>query len=57
MKAAATLTITNAARMSLNGRAAVAEWLMRQGGELIREGRHYAPRFRARYLYQRKAKT
>lgn len=53
MKAIATLTITNAPAMTVAGRAAIANWLAFQGGELIRLGRGYSKRFRSRYIYQR----
>lgn len=53
MKSVATLTITNPAYMTVAGRAAMANWLAFQGGELIRLGRGYSKRFRARYVYQR----
>lgn len=57
MKAIATLTISNAAGMTVAGRAAMATWLAFHGGELIRRGRGYSKRFRARYIYVRPSKT
>lgn len=53
MKAIATLTISNAGSMTVAGRAAMANWLALQGGDLLRLGKGYSKRFRARYMYQR----
>lgn len=51
-KAAAILTIRDAARMTKRGRRQVAAWL-RQHAEFLQEhGSEYAGRFTGRYLYR-----
>lgn len=51
-KAAATLTIRDAAEMTEEGRSAIAGWLRQQAANLEEHGKDYAGGFRARYLYQ-----
>ena len=51
-KSAAILTIKNPSSMTKAGRKRIAEWLMRQASDLIKEGDNYSDRFVARYLYK-----
>lgn len=50
-KAAATLTVLDAGRMTAAGRKRIAAWLRSHAEMIIAEGDNYAPRFRGRYLY------
>lgn len=51
-KSAAVVTIFGAPDMSPSGRRAVANWLRKQADFLQKEGKVYAKRFTARYLYK-----
>lgn len=51
-KSAAVLTIKDAPDMTPRGRREVAAWLRQQADFLVSDGEHFAPRFRARYLYR-----
>lgn len=53
MKAIATLTICNAAGMTLTGREAMAEWLVLKASDLVLKGKQYPRRFCRRYIHQR----
>lgn len=56
MKATATLTITNAARMSLAAREAMVGWLTDVAVELLQNGTRFPKMFRRRYISERKPK-
>jgi hypothetical protein len=47
----AVATIRKAAKMTPEGRHAIALWLRRAGEALEREGKYYSDKFTARYLY------
>lgn len=49
-QAIAVLTLKDAPKMSSSERREVANWLIRRGRELIKDGDAFAPRFRARYF-------
>lgn len=49
-KAAATLHIIDADKMTARGRKRIAAWLRAQADLITAEGDNYAPRFRGRYL-------
>jgi hypothetical protein len=51
-KSAAVLTIKDAGNMTPEGRKEVADWLRQCAKTLVKHGKDYAPRFRARYLYR-----
>ena len=53
MKAAATVTIRDAAHMTPRGRKAIAKWLRSRATLLEKHGDLLAPRFTARYSYVR----
>jgi hypothetical protein len=46
----AVLTIYGAAEMSTRARNQLSRWIMRQGCDLVYEGKNYSKRFRARYF-------
>ena len=50
-KAAAVLTIRNAAKMSPQGRIDIAKWLDKQKKFFLDYPQELSPRFTARYLY------
>lgn len=47
----ARVTIHRAADMSARGRRQIANWLLRQGKALLKEGPNYAKRFTAKYYW------
>lgn len=51
-RAAAIITIRDAARMTARGRRNVADWLVRQARFLREHGQEYSDRFTGRYLYR-----
>ena len=51
-KSAAVLTIKDAPKMSEKGRKAIALWLRRQAGFLLKHNKQLANRYTARYLYK-----
>ncbi len=53
-KAAAILTVHNAADMTEEGRKAVVKWLRKQAKFLMDYPNELSPRFTARYLYSEK---
>lgn len=50
-KAAAVITIRDAADMTPSGRKSIALWMRRQADFLVREGDNLSNRYTARYLY------
>jgi len=50
-KIVAVLTIYSASTMSAKGKRDIDNWLNEQGKSLMKEGKNYPPRFRAKYLY------
>jgi len=51
-KAAAILTIRDAANMSEKGRKDIVDWIRQQAKDLIKYGDDYSGTMRARYLYE-----
>jgi hypothetical protein len=51
-KAAAVLTIRNAADMTPEGRADIVRWLDRQKRFFLKHYKELSPTFRARYVYE-----
>ena len=51
-KSAAILTIKGAAKMSPEGRRAIAQWIKKQADALVKDGLLYSGKFTARYLYR-----
>lgn len=51
-KAAAILSIKDADKMPAKGRRQIAKWLRRQADMFVTDGKHYAAKFTARYLYR-----
>lgn len=51
-KSAAVVTIKDAGKMTLKGRREVGAWLRRCADGLEKDGKVYASRFTARYLYR-----
>jgi hypothetical protein len=49
-KALATLTITDAGKISQRQMHEIADWLRGKAKDLIKEGHLYNPRYRARFL-------
>lgn len=49
----AVLTLKDAGEWSPDGRAMIANWLREQAKGLLKDGKNYAPRFRARYMAAR----
>jgi hypothetical protein len=54
-KSAAVLTVMDGAKMTARGRRAVGAWLRGAADMLEAEGKNYAARFRARYIYRARA--
>jgi hypothetical protein len=52
LKAAAVLTIKDAANFSADGKRRIVAWLKQQIGFISKHNRELAPTFRARYLYE-----
>ena len=52
IKAAAILTIRDAADMTPEGRKDIAAWLKQQAKDLVKYGDDYSGELRARYLYE-----
>lgn len=52
---AAVLTIRDAAEMTPEGRRQLADWLRHSAKTLVKHGKDYSKRFRARYLFLEKA--
>ncbi len=50
-EADATLVLHGAGEWSDEGRQIIADWLRKQADALVKDGREYAKRFRARYLH------
>jgi len=48
---AAVLTIRHAGDMTPAGKRRIAAWLHKQAASLMKDGKHYSPRYTARYLY------
>jgi hypothetical protein len=51
LKSAAIVTIRDAEHMTAKGRRDIAAWLRKQADALVKDGKLYAKRFTARYLY------
>jgi hypothetical protein len=51
VKSAATLTVLEASKMTKQGRADIARWLVKLARQLETDGYLYEDKFRARYLY------
>ena len=51
-KSAAILTVKDAPKMTPRGRKQIATWLRRQAAFLESDGKRFASRFTARYLYR-----
>jgi len=50
-QSAAVVTIKDAAKMTPEGRKAVAKWLRQHAAYLVKHGEEYSSTFRGRYLY------